>query len=88
MNMLRVWGGGLYESDRFYNLCDELGICVWHDFMFACATYPTFDQAFMKNVRAEAEDNIRRLRHHPCIALWCGNNEIEQGWAGDEWNDR
>jgi beta-mannosidase len=88
MNMLRVWGGGLYEADRFYDLCDELGICVWQDFMFACATYPTFDRAFMENVRAEAEDNIRRLRHHPCLALWCGNNEIEQGWAGDEWNDR
>ncbi|GAG18603.1 unnamed protein product, partial [marine sediment metagenome] len=88
MNMLRVWGGGIYEADIFYDLCDELGICIWQDFMFACATYPTFDRAFMENVRAEAEDNIRRLRHHPCIALWCGNNEMEQGLVGDEWNDR
>lgn len=88
MNMLRVWGGGIYEADIFYDLCDELGICVWQDFMFACATYPTFDRAFMENVRAEAEDNIRRLRHHSCIALWCGNNEMEQGLVGDEWNDR
>jgi beta-mannosidase len=88
MNMLRVWGGGFYEADAFYELCDELGICVWQDFMFACATYPTFDDAFMENVRAEFDDNIRRLRHHPSIALWCGNNEMEQGWVGDEWNDR
>ena len=77
MNMLRVWGGGFYESDIFYDLCDELGICVWQDFMFACATYPTFNDAFMENVSAEFSDNIRRLRHHPSIALWCGNNEME-----------
>ncbi len=88
MNMLRVWGGGIYEADIFYNLCDELGICIWQDFMFACATYPTFDHSFMENVQAEAEDNIRRLRHHPCLALWCGNNELEQGWVGEEWNNR
>jgi len=88
MNMLRVWGGGFYEDDIFYDLCDELGICVWQDFMFACATYPAFDTSFMDNVHAEAEDNVRRLRHHPSIALWCGNNEMEQGWVGDVWNDR
>jgi beta-mannosidase len=88
MNMLRVWGGGFYEDDIFYDLCDELGICIWQDFMFACATYPAFDSSFMDNVRAEAEDNVLRLRHHPSIALWCGNNEMEQGWVGDEWNDR
>ena len=88
MNMLRVWGGGFYEADTFYNLCDELGICVWQDFMFACATYPTFSDAFIENVRAEFDDNIRRLRHHPSIALWCGNNEMEQGWVGDKWTDR
>ncbi len=88
MNMLRVWGGGIYEPDKFYDLCDELGLCVWQDFMFASATYPAFDLSFMDNVRIEAEENVRRLRHHPCIVLWCGNNELEMGWwAGDEWND-
>ena len=85
MNMLRVWGGGIYEQNIFYDLCDELGICIWQDFMFACSTYPTFDAAFMANVRAEAEDNVRRLRHHACLALWVGNNELEQGLVGDEW---
>ncbi|MHB8996385.1 MAG: glycoside hydrolase family 2 protein [Armatimonadota bacterium] len=85
MNMLRVWGGGIYEQDCFYDLCDELGICVWQDFMFACSTYPTFDEAFMANVKAEAEDNVRRIRHHACLALWVGNNELEQGLVGDEW---
>ena len=86
MNMLRVWGGGIYEQDVFYELCDELGITIWQDFMFACSTYPSFDDAFMANVRAEVEDNVRRLRHHPCIAFWNGNNELEQGLVGDEWN--
>jgi beta-mannosidase len=85
-NMLRVWGGGIYESDLFYDLCDELGICVWQDLMFACATYPAFDSDFVENVRAEAEDSIRRLRHHPCLALWCGNNELEQGLVGPAWS--
>ncbi len=84
MNMLRVWGGGVYESEDFYNLCDELGLCVWQDFMFACSTYPAFDRAFMSSFRAEAEYNVRRLRHHPCIALWCGNNELEQGLVADK----
>jgi beta-mannosidase len=87
MNMLRVWGGGIYEQDIFYDLCDELGITIWQDFMFACSTYPTFDDAFMATVKAEAEDNVRRLRHHACIAFWNGNNELEQGLVGDEWND-
>ncbi len=85
MNMLRVWGGGVYEDDVFYDICDELGICVWQDFMFACVSYPTFDDAFMKNVEAEARDNVRRLRHHACIALWCGNNELEQQAVGERW---
>ena len=87
MNMLRVWGGGIYESDDFYELCDELGLCVWQDFIFACGTYPTFDSAFMGNVRAEAEYNVRRLRHHPSLALWCGNNELEMGLVGDAWTE-
>jgi beta-mannosidase len=88
MNMLRAWGGGIYEDDIFYDLCDELGICVWQDFIFACATYPTFDAAFMQNVQAEVADNLLRLRHHPAIALWCGNNEIEAGLVGEEWTAR
>jgi beta-mannosidase len=79
MNMLRVWGGGIYEDDSFYDFCDQYGIAIWQDFMFACGTYPSFDADFMANVEAEARDNIRRLRHHACMALWCGNNEIEQG---------
>ncbi|MGJ3239844.1 MAG: beta-mannosidase [Anaerolineae bacterium] len=86
MNMLRVWGGGIYEDDLFYRLCDEMGITVWQDFMFACGTYPSFDDDFMANVQAEAEDNVRRLRHHACLALWCGNNEIEQGMGSDNWH--
>ncbi len=87
MNMLRVWGGGIYENDHFYNLCDEYGILIWHDFMFACAMYPS-DDAFIENVKQEAIQNIRRLRNHPCLALWCGNNEIDMGWSheiGDPW---
>lgn len=88
MNMLRVWGGGIYEQDEFYDLCDEYGIALWQDFMFACGTYPAYDAAFMANVRAEAVDNIRRMRHHPSLALWCGNNELEQGLVAGEWTDR
>ncbi len=83
MNMLRVWGGGIYEADTFYDLCDELGLTLWHDFMFACSGYPAFDADFMANVEAEFRDNIARLRHHPSIALWCGNNELEMGLVGD-----
>ncbi|WP_274364559.1 beta-mannosidase [Paenibacillus thermotolerans] len=79
MNMLRVWGGGVYEDDAFYELCDRYGLLVWQDFMFACSMYPG-DEAFLNNVRAEAADNVRRLRNHPCIALWCGNNEIDAAW--------
>jgi beta-mannosidase len=82
MNMLRVWGGGLYEQDVFYRLCDELGICVWQDFMYACQPVPLWDEAFVDNALAEAADNIRRLRHHACLALWCGNNEMEMCTAG------
>ncbi|MDX2109545.1 MAG: glycoside hydrolase family 2 protein [Verrucomicrobiota bacterium] len=77
MNMIRVWGGGYYEYDSFYDLCDELGLCIWQDFMFACSSYPTDDPHFMDNVAQEAVDQIKRLRHHACLALWCGNNELE-----------
>ncbi len=80
MNMLRVWGGGIYENDHFYDLCDELGLMVWQDFMFACSMYPGAE-AFLENVKQEAVDNIKRLRNHPCLVLWCGNNEIDTAWA-------
>lgn len=80
MNMLRIWGGGFYEEDLFYDLCDEKGILIWQDFMFACSMYPG-DAEFLSQVRAEAEYNVIRLRHHPCIGLWCGNNEIDVAWA-------
>jgi beta-mannosidase len=84
MNMVRVWGGGVYEDDRFYALCDELGLLVWQDFMFACSMYPG-DEAFVDNVRHEAVENVRRLRNHPSLALWAGNNEIEAAWQGWGW---
>ncbi len=84
MNMLRVWGGGIYENDIFYDLCDENGILVWQDFMFACALYPD-NKDFIRNVQAEAIQNVVRLRNHPCIALWCGNNEIDEGWKNWGW---
>jgi beta-mannosidase len=79
MNMLRVWGGGYYEMDDFYDLCDEMGLLVWQDFMFACSMYPA-SEAFLANVRQEAIDNVKRLRHHPAIVIWVGNNEIETAW--------
>jgi len=85
-NMLRVWGGGIYENDIFYDLCDENGILVWQDFMFACAMFPN-DSAFLENVRQEAIDNVKRLRNHPSIALWCGNNEILTAWNNWGWKD-
>ena len=87
MNMIRVWGGGYYEDDAFYDLCDEKGLLVWQDFMFACSTYPAQDEGFLDNVRQEAVDNVRRLRHHPSLFLWCGNNELEQGLVADDWTD-
>jgi beta-mannosidase len=79
MNMIRVWGGGIYEDDSFYTLCDELGLLVWQDFPFACAVYP-YHTEFIENVKLEAIQSIKRLRWHPSLALWCGNNEIELGW--------
>jgi beta-mannosidase len=98
-NMVRLWGGGVYEPDVFYDVCDgacssssfacltkntELGILVWQDFQFACGVYPAHD-SFVASVRKEAEDNVRRLRHHPALALFCGNNEDYQmvmQWGG------
>jgi beta-mannosidase len=85
MNMLRFWGGGYYEEDSLYDACDETGICVWADFKFACASYPAFDEKFVQNVCLEARDNLKRLRHHPCIAVWCGNNEISL-LVKDDWS--
>ena len=84
MNMIRIWGGGIYEDDYFYELCDRHGIMVWQDFMFACAMYPG-NPEFLENVKQEAVDNVIRLRNHPCIALWCGNNEIDAAWRGWGW---
>ena len=84
MNCIRVWGGGYYPGDEFYDICDELGLLVWQDFMFACAVYNLTDE-FEANITAEFVDNIRRLRHHPSLALWCGNNEMEQFVAVGEW---
>lgn len=84
MNMLRVWGGGIYESDDFYNLCDSLGIYVWQDFMFAGAMIPG-DKAFFDNVKEEVKYQVKRLRHHKSIVLWCGNNEIDEAWNRWGW---
>ena len=84
MNMLRVWGGGIYENDIFYDICDEKGILVWQDFMFACAMYPGSIE-FLANVKEEAEQQIKRLRNHTSIALWCGNNENAEGWRRWGW---
>ncbi len=76
MNMIRVWGGGIYEQDVFYDLCDRLGLMVWQDFMYACGEYPQYP-AFLRAAREEAAQVVRRLRNHPTIVLWCGNNECE-----------
>ncbi len=84
-NMLRVWGGGLYEDDRFYDLCDRYGILVWQDFVFSCSTYPLDDEDFRENVRIEVEENVRRLRHRASLVLWCGNNEMEWFWESRGW---
>ncbi len=84
MNMLRVWGGGVYADEAFYEACDAKGILVWQDFMFACAMYPG-NTAFLENVKQEITDNVTRLQNHPCIALWCGNNENDEGWKNWGW---
>jgi beta-mannosidase len=84
INMLRVWGGGTYASNDFYKLCNENGILVWQDFMFACAMYPA-DNEFLSNVSAEVIEQIIRLRNNPSLAIWCGNNEIDEGWKNWGW---
>ncbi len=84
MNMLRVWGGGIYEGDLFYDLADEHGVLIWQDFMFANGMYPG-DAPFLENIRAEATQQVRRLRNHPSLALWCGNNEMDEGWHRWGW---
>lgn len=81
-NCLRVWGGGIYPEDYFFDLCDKYGLIVWQDLMYACAVYEMTDE-FTENIKKEAEDNIKRIRHHACLGLWCGNNEMEWGWV--EW---
>ena len=83
-NCVRVWGGGYYPSDAFYDLCDEKGLIVWQDLMYACNVYNVTD-AFAENCRQETYDNVRRLRHHASLGLWCGNNEIESAWH--HWGD-
>ena len=85
MNMIRVWGGGLYESEDFYELCDSLGIMVWQDMAFACGMFPS-DSAYLSSVKEEVKDNVRRLRNHPSLVLWCGNNENEISYFEWGWN--
>lgn len=87
MNVIRVWGGGTYEDNRFYDLADENGILIWQDFMFGCTTYPA-DPTFLKRVSDEVDYNIKRLRNHACLAMWCGNNEILEGLKYWGWQSR
>lgn len=84
MNMIRVWGGGVYADEAFYEACDKNGILVWQDFMFACAMYPS-DEKFLSTVKQEVVDNVNRLQNHASIALWCGNNENDEGWKNWGW---
>ncbi len=86
MNMLRVWGGGIYPPDYFFEICDSLGILVWQDFMFAGSTYPYSDE-YINNVRKEAEKQVLRYKNHPSLALWCGNNEISEGYYNWGWQN-
>ncbi len=83
-NCIRVWGGGYYPDDYFFDICDELGLFVWQDFMFACSSYE-LDAAFDANIRREIAENVRRIRHHACLALWCGNNEMETQTLDGAW---
>ncbi|KAF2071865.1 hypothetical protein CYY_006814 [Polysphondylium violaceum] len=85
MNCLRLWGGGVYETDHFYQLCDKYGLLVWHDFMFGCALYPT-NKEFLENVKREVVYQVNRIGHHACIALWCGSNESEQAISEKLWD--
>ena len=86
-NMLRVWGGGIYEKEYFYELCDKHGILIWQDLMFAGSMYPITEE-FTNNVMEEVKDNVKRLRNHACIALWCGNNEVEVAWQNWGWQEQ
>lgn len=86
MNMVRVWGGASYPSEQFYHFCDSAGLLVWQDFMFACAMVPS-DSAYVANVTAEAEHQVKRLRHRPSLVLWCGNNESQKAWESWGWPD-
>jgi len=85
-NMLRVWGGGIYETEDFYDLCDKYGVLVWQDFTFACKIYPMDEEEYLKNVQQEVNDNVKRIRHRASLALWCGNNEMEWGWEAWVWD--
>ena len=86
MNTLRIWGGGIYEPDHFYELCDEMGIMVWQDFMFACSMYPA-DESFLESVEREARYQVKRLKGHASIILWCGNNEVASAWLSWGWKE-
>lgn len=87
MNMIRVWGGGVFEDKQFYGLCDSLGLLVWQDMLFACGTYPG-DEAFLSSVKHEVIDNVKRIRNHPSIALYCGNNEVEVAYYQWDWQKK
>ena len=86
MNTLRIWGGGIYEPDHFYELCDEMGIMVWQDFMFACSMYPA-DESFLESVEREARYQVNRLKGYASVILWCGNNEVASAWLSWGWKE-
>ena len=85
-NMLRVWGGGIYEHDYFFDLCDSLGLMVWMDFNFSTMLYPD-NEEMLQSIKEEAYQNVRRIAKHPCVVLWCGNNEVKNGWEDWGWQD-